>query len=200
MPTAMPTTAVSRFIPAASSEPKVSTRTSTATATPTNSVAPIVTPVVPKALPPTATSNPASAAASVVSSRASRLGGSISPCAASYRTVARAARPSGLIAKLSNGLTTESTCGACPAAATTCWMTAALAGSATVVPSGATKPICAPTPAEPGEAASSWSSASWDSDPGIENSSSKELPSVSSRATTAPRIASHATETTPRWR
>src|SRR3982751_3046991 len=53
MPTAMPTSAVSRFIPAASSEPKVSASTATATATPTNSMAPIVTPVVPKALPPT---------------------------------------------------------------------------------------------------------------------------------------------------
>ena len=42
MPTPMPMNAVSRFIPAASSEPKVSTRTSTATPTPMNSVAPIV--------------------------------------------------------------------------------------------------------------------------------------------------------------
>ena len=59
MPTAMPMSAVSRFIPAASSEPKVSTSTRTATATPTNSVTPICTPVDPKALPPTATSSPA---------------------------------------------------------------------------------------------------------------------------------------------
>jgi hypothetical protein len=114
--------------------------------------------------------------------------------------VASAALPSGLIAELSNGLTTEATCGARPAAATTCWMAAAFAGSATVEPSGATKTICALMPAVPGEAWSSWSSASWDSEPGIVNSSSKEPPTVSSRVTTAPRIASHATETRPRWR
>ena len=79
-------------------------------------------------------------------------------------------------------------------------MTAAFAGSATVEPSGATKTICAPMPAAPGEAASRESSASWDSDPGMVNASSKELPRVRSRATTAPRIASHATLTSPRWR
>jgi hypothetical protein len=125
MPTAMPMTAVSRFIPAASSEPKVSTRTRTATATPTNSVAPIVTPVVPKTLPPTATSRPASSAAAVVSWRASRLSGSRSSRTTSKETVASAAPPSGAIAELANGLTTPSTWGASAAVATTCSIAAA---------------------------------------------------------------------------
>ena len=73
MPTPMPMSAVSRFIPAASSDPKVSTRTRTATTTPTNSVAPMVTPVLLNALPPTATSRPASSAAVVVAWSASTL-------------------------------------------------------------------------------------------------------------------------------
>ena len=51
MPTPMPISAVSRFIPAASSEPKVTTRTRTATITPMNSVAPTVTPVRPERIP-----------------------------------------------------------------------------------------------------------------------------------------------------
>ena len=200
MPTPMPTIAVSRFIPAASSEPKVSTRTRTATPTPMNSVAPIATPVVPNALPPTATSRPASSAAAVVSCSASRLVSSSCSRGTSYWTVASAAPPSGVTAWLSKGLTAEATCGARPASATTCSIAAATAGSVTVWPSGATKTIWAPTPAAPGEAASSWSSASCDSDPGIVNSSSNELPRVSSSATTAPRTASQATETSPRWR
>jgi hypothetical protein len=120
MPTAMPTTAVSRFMPAASSEPKVRTSTRTATATPTNSVAPIVTPVVPKTFPPTATCRPASSAAVVVSWSASRLSGSRSSRTTSNETVASAAPPSGAMAELANGLTTPSTCGACAAAATAC--------------------------------------------------------------------------------
>src|SRR4051812_3454423 len=119
MPTAMPMSAVSRFMPAASSEPKVRTSTRTATTTPTNSVAPMCTPVVPNALPPTAVSRPASSAALVASCRASRLAGSSSSWLTVKSTVASAARPSGLTAELSNGLTTVSTCGAWPAAATT---------------------------------------------------------------------------------
>ena len=125
MPTPMPTNAVSRFIPAASSEPKVSTRTSTATPTPMNSVG---------------ADRDAGGAEGVAADRhlqAGVLGGrrrllqgveaavSSSPGATSYWTVASAARPSGLIAWLSNGLTTAATCGARPAAATTCSIAAA---------------------------------------------------------------------------
>src|SRR5829696_2232659 len=200
IPTPMPTIAVSRFIPAASSDPKVSTSTRTATTTPTNSVAPMVTPVEPKASPPTATSRPASFAASVVASRASRLLESSSSRSTPYRTDARAACPSGLTAELSNGLITAATCGAWPAAATTSAIAAAFAGSATDSPSGATKTICAPAPAAPSETSASWSSASCDSEPGMVNRSSNEPPTVISRVTTVPSRASHATETRPRWR
>ena len=200
MPTPMPMNAVSRFMPAASSEPKVSTSTSTATATPSSSVGPISGPVEAKALPPTATSRPASSAVPVVSWRASMLPSSSSPRSTPNSTVASAARPSGLIAWLSNGLATDSTCGDRRASATTCSMAPATAGSATVEPSGATKTIWAPAPAAPGETSASWSRASWDSDPGMVNRSSNEPPTVTSKATTAPRIASQATETSPRCR
>ena len=138
MPTPMPTIAVSRFIPAASSEPKVSTRTRTATATPMNSVAPIVTPVVPKALPPTATSQ-----AGVLGGGRGLLqcveaaGVELARAATSNCTVARAARPSGLIAWLSKGLTTASTCGArCGRGDRPARSPRAYGGSATVAPVG----------------------------------------------------------------
>ena len=115
--------------------------------------------------------------------------------------MASAARPSGLIAWLSNGLTTRRHLRRPPGVGDDLLDgAAATAGSVTVAPSGATKTICAPAPAAPGETSASWSSASCDSEPGMVNRSSNEPPSVTSSATTAPRIASQATETSPRWR
>jgi hypothetical protein len=111
-PTPMPTSAVSRFMPAASREPKLTTRTRTATPTPMNSVAPTRTPVLPKALPPTATSSPASSARVATASSAPRLPSSRSSRGTVYETFASAARPSGLTARVTNGSATAATWGA----------------------------------------------------------------------------------------
>ena len=114
-----------------------------------NSVAPISTPVVPKRCrPPRPRARrscrpPASCRASTLPSLSPRR-------ATAYWTWASAARPSGESAGLSNGLTTAPTCGACRRRRDL-FDRRRVRRIGDLVPSGATKTICAPAPAAAGE-------------------------------------------------
>ena len=116
-PSATPMSALSIVMPAATSEPKVMSRTTRATATPRPSVEP-TSGSVSSGSPPAATLQPAGADCPSCSKAVRSAAVSLSEVW-SYWTPTSAYRPSGLTARVSNGLVAATTPGSAEARWTT---------------------------------------------------------------------------------
>ncbi len=167
IPATTPISAVSRVIPAATSEPNVTTSTTAATATPMISVGPISGGAADDRA---ARHHPQATAEPAWSSRSKASLVSVDSWSAGLLncTLIRPVPPSGLIALLVNGSTTPASSGSCLAAATAASTAGFIVGLVRVCPAGAFTTTLAEAPLAAGMSFCNASRARCDSVPGIE--------------------------------
>ena len=201
IPTPTPTNAVSSGRPAAMTEPNITTRMTAAAATPKSSPAPPDSCSV-AATPENSTCSPASRPGSAASKRVSRLASSTSSGFNAYVTVDRAIRSSAETPPVVNGSVTDATSGSSATRSSTSATAAFRCAVSSRSPGGAASTTFALACSSPacGKRSASTSRASWDSVPGIENSSEYGPDRVPAATPMPIRTASHRAATTRRRR
>src|SRR5690349_7606330 len=166
MPAATPISAFSMVMPAATSEPNVTTRTTRAIATPMASVPPtsgseFIT------SPPCSTRSPAASAAAPLCSYSVRCTSLTASARSTNCTWISAYRPSGESARTAYGSTAPTTPGSADASLTRPWTACLSTGSASVPPAGAATTMVPVAPLASGNSVRRASIARCDSVPGM---------------------------------